>query len=959
VKDLFKRITIDIVDKLIDKSSITHHDARQTTRQNTRAGKALVPLTRATNELGDEAAQRRSFVQRIAKLLLLAPLTGARSLANSAEFSQADRASGSATQQEPRFALLICCERYPQNKNLLPAHKTGRDLQRSLQRHGFTVDVEFDTDRSAFLAAINRFRQLLHQVAEDQPKIALIYFFGHGMQQDGINYLLPAGVATDDPQAKEKSVNLQKELLTAFPQRYPGLGVAIIDACRNGDGQEDKAGGFNYFTAPTGCLVAFSASAGQVALSPRDYGRNSFYTAELVQSLDNIKDELPITDLDGAAFVEDDLVTGQAAPDQDLQIQLRPYGGPPLTVKAHADDQGRFRHDFHGQVDLAYNDAVGLYLDLGGHGLRRTLSIPGLTVDLSRGQVSGASAPGARLDLGIRRQGQALLQRSLAADARGGFQLELPDGLTLRTGDQLELRQLEPAGDTLRLAVPELTVEADRAKNRISGRAAPGGDLTVAAGSALQEDFAISQDWPAIHADGSWRADLVPSWTLAPGSLVQARYRLAAGHLVIRRAVVPLLRAELGGPNACGIGAVRDAVGAELLAADGGRLSKAEGRTDIAGRFRLSFADAAGALLRSAAGQRMRATIAGGTLAVDLPELALSPDWERGSLQGRGPARSTVFLQWPARRCLEGLQRGSGLVGLMATQTDAAGRFGLGLPGPLAAGEGFDVYVPLADGQQVFRQVYRSLLQVFIDSDRVAGSANSAATLRASLGRGGGETATGAATADGDGRFSVHLQGANAAPARIQAGDVLAVDADGQTATVTVPALGFDWSRGEAVAGEAPAGAALTLGLRLADGRRLDLRRTADAAGRWRFAADEVPPRGGWSLDDITAVRATLTVAGGHQVIAQTEGFEAAPRPEPGLGGRRIFLPRVSQPLGRAGQLAGGAALEHQLLEAPAGTTRIGESNPAPVTDDPRWEEIRQDADGRRWLLLPTGSEGG
>lgn len=297
MKDLFKRITIDIVDKLIDKSSITHHDARQTTRQNTRAGKALVPLTRATNELGDEAAQRRSFVQRIAKLLLLAPLTGARSLANSAEFSQADRASGSATQQEPRFALLICCERYPQNKNLLPAHKNGRDLQRSLQRHGFTVDVEFDTDRSAFLAAINRFRQLLHQVAEDQPKIALIYFFGHGMQQDGINYLLPAGVATDDPQAKEKSVNLQKELLTAFPQRYPGLGVAIIDACRNGDGQEDKAGGFNYFTAPTGCLVAFSASAGQVALSPRDYGRNSFYTAELVQSLDNIKDELPITDL--------------------------------------------------------------------------------------------------------------------------------------------------------------------------------------------------------------------------------------------------------------------------------------------------------------------------------------------------------------------------------------------------------------------------------------------------------------------------------------------------------------------------------------------------------------------------------------------------------------------------------------------------------------------------------------
>ncbi len=285
------------MDKLINKSDATHHDAQRTACQNSCTGETVVSLTRTISAPGDEAAQRRLFVQRLAKLLLLAPLTRTTALAHAAGSERPERASGSATQQEPRYALLICCEKYPQGKNLLPAHKNGRDLERSLQRHGFTVDVRLDADRSSFLAAIERFRQLLRQVPEDQPKIALIYFFGHGMQHEGINYLLPAGVAIDDPQAKEKSVNLQKDLLTAFPQRYPGLGVAIIDACRNGDGQEDKAGAFNYFTAPAGCLVAFSASAGQVALSPRDYGKNSFYTAELVQSLDNIKDELPITDL--------------------------------------------------------------------------------------------------------------------------------------------------------------------------------------------------------------------------------------------------------------------------------------------------------------------------------------------------------------------------------------------------------------------------------------------------------------------------------------------------------------------------------------------------------------------------------------------------------------------------------------------------------------------------------------
>jgi hypothetical protein len=696
--------------------------------------------------------------------------------------------------------------------------------------------------------------------------------------------------------------------------------------------------------------TSFADVAGQ-AVRPRTGDRLRLTAGDQVV-------ELAITDLDGAAFVEDDLVTGQAAPGQKLQVQLRPYGGAPLAVDVLADAQGRFRHDFHGQADLAYNDAVGLFADLDGHALRRTLSIPGLTVDLSRGQVSGAAVPGARLDLGLRRQGQALLQRSLVADARGGFQLELPDAVALRTGDQLELRPLEPAGDALRLTLPELTVDADRAGDRISGRAAPGGDLTVAAGSAQQEDFAISQDWPAIQADGSWLADLVPAWPLQPGTQVQARYRLATGHVVIRRAVVPLLRAEMGGPNACGLGAPRSAVGAELLAADGRRLARGEGRSDSLGRFRLSFADAAGALLRSAAGQRMAAEIGGEAMAVDLPELSLSLDWEQGLLQGRGPARRTVFLQWPARRCLEGLRRGAGFVGLMATPIGEDGRFGMGLP-PLAAGEGFDLYVPLPDGHQVYRQVYRGLLQVYIDSDRVAGTANSAAALRADLRRDGAEAASGAAGADGDGRFDLRLRGPDGAAARIRSGDILNVDVDGRTESLTVPPLGFDWSRGEPVAGEAPADAVITLGLRLADGRVLDIRRQADSAGRWRFAAAELPPRGGWTLDDITAIRATLPVAGGHQVIAQTDGFDVPDRPGPGsdpsAGGRRIFLPRAVQPVARAGQLAMGAVLAFGPADPRShigfGTVRdVSDPHTTAASDIPCRVRINED----RTLLVQT-----
>jgi len=217
---------------------------------------------------------------------------------------QAGKAPGDITGQDAaeagttrRIALLVCCGSYPDGKNIQPARKNGRDLEAALRRQRFDVEVEFDLDLPRFAAAIERFRQRLATLPGDGRTIALIYFVGHGMQVEGRNYLLPSGVGIDDPKAKERSINLQDQVLAAFPQRYPGLGIAVIDACRDSAEPDDKAGSFNYSTAPAGCVVAFSASAGQVSLSPSDPTKNSFYTGELVQVLNEVDTETPITDI--------------------------------------------------------------------------------------------------------------------------------------------------------------------------------------------------------------------------------------------------------------------------------------------------------------------------------------------------------------------------------------------------------------------------------------------------------------------------------------------------------------------------------------------------------------------------------------------------------------------------------------------------------------------------------------
>ena len=196
-----------------------------------------------------------------------------------------------------RIALLVCCSTYPDGKDIQPARKNGRDLEAALRRQGFEVEVENDPDRPGFAAAVARFQQRMAALPADGQTMGLIYFCGHGMQVDGRNYLLPSGVAIDDPKARERSINLQDQILAAFPQRYPGLGVAVIDACRDSAEPDSKIGSFNYSTAPPGCIVAFSASAGQVSLSPSDPNRNSFYTGELVQVLNGIDTEVPITDV--------------------------------------------------------------------------------------------------------------------------------------------------------------------------------------------------------------------------------------------------------------------------------------------------------------------------------------------------------------------------------------------------------------------------------------------------------------------------------------------------------------------------------------------------------------------------------------------------------------------------------------------------------------------------------------
>jgi len=90
----------------------------------------------------------------------------------------------------------------------------------------------------------------------------------------------------------------------ALPQRYPGISIALIDACRTDPFIRRGVDDFNQIVAPEGMLVFFATRAGRPALAPISADRNTFFAGALVDVLRNANGVTPVDDLFRIAAVE-------------------------------------------------------------------------------------------------------------------------------------------------------------------------------------------------------------------------------------------------------------------------------------------------------------------------------------------------------------------------------------------------------------------------------------------------------------------------------------------------------------------------------------------------------------------------------------------------------------------------------------------------------------------------------
>ena len=100
------------------------------------------------------------------------------------------------------------------------------DLSAAPRRLGFDVTVTRDAGRTALTEALRAFTR--RSAGAD---VVLVVYAGHGMEMDGVNYLLPVDARLErDTDVRYETVTLDDVLASTSGA---GLRLVILDACRN------------------------------------------------------------------------------------------------------------------------------------------------------------------------------------------------------------------------------------------------------------------------------------------------------------------------------------------------------------------------------------------------------------------------------------------------------------------------------------------------------------------------------------------------------------------------------------------------------------------------------------------------------------------------------------------------------------------------------------------------------
>src|ERR1700760_713557 len=189
---------------------------------------------------------------------------------------------------EKRIALVVGNSAY---QNVVPLTNPVNDaaaIAEMFKKAGFEV---VDSRRDLGNAEMRRALREFTDKARDAD-IAVIYYAGHGIEVNGVNYLIPTDAALErDTDAYDEAISLDRVLQAIEPAKH--LHLVILDACRNNPflkkmtrtvaSRSLDRGLISVEPNGENTLIAYAAKAGFTAMDGD--GQNSPFAAALLKHL--------------------------------------------------------------------------------------------------------------------------------------------------------------------------------------------------------------------------------------------------------------------------------------------------------------------------------------------------------------------------------------------------------------------------------------------------------------------------------------------------------------------------------------------------------------------------------------------------------------------------------------------------------------------------------------------------
>ncbi|WP_244541631.1 caspase family protein [Afipia sp. GAS231] len=268
-------------------------------------------------------------------LLLIAGLAMSAILPGSPS-SAAGEARKTVPASAPRLALVIGNANYIKLGKLSNPGRDARLVAEKLRQLGFDVTEVGDRDLKGMTSDVEDFARKIK--ARGPGTVSLLYYAGHGLENDSVNYLVP--VSADIK--KRADVAAQSLSVKRVADRLSGAGnalnILIVDACRDNPFPPGVAPAATQGLVPMGAVygvfIASSTGSGKIAFDGED--GHSPYTRALAEALTTPGEKLE--DVFKSVRRQVRLATGeQQIPWESTSVELDFYFVPPPPVPTPAE----------------------------------------------------------------------------------------------------------------------------------------------------------------------------------------------------------------------------------------------------------------------------------------------------------------------------------------------------------------------------------------------------------------------------------------------------------------------------------------------------------------------------------------------------------------------------------------------------------------------------------------------